>query len=86
MEEGRGGRVFLVGPSSERCDHSLVGGKAKNLWLLGRQVECQVPAWFCITTEAFSFFVQVRSKVSLKRFLPILCKERLSLATYKPAQ
>ena len=30
MEEGGGGRVILVDPRSECCEHSLVGGKAKN--------------------------------------------------------
>ena len=50
---------LIFDPSSDQCDHALVGGKARNLWLLGRQVQCSVPQWFCITTQAFTEFVQV---------------------------
>jgi len=51
--------TYVVGPSSEHCNHILVGGKARNLWLLGQRVACPVPPWFCVTTEAFSLFVEV---------------------------
>ena len=54
---------LILEPSSERCEHALVGGKARNLWLLGRQVQCKVPQWFCITTEAFTQFVEVHVHV-----------------------
>lgn len=50
----------IVDYLSDTCDSSLVGGKARNLWLLGRLVECKVPQWYCVTTEGFSQFVQVR--------------------------
>ena len=53
--------TYIVDPTSECCDHGLVGGKARNLWLLGKKVECQVPPWFCITTQAFDFFVEVKA-------------------------
>lgn len=53
---------FVVDVTSDTCESSLVGGKAKNLWRLSGLVDgtcARVPAWFCITTEAFSCFVQV---------------------------
>ena len=50
---------LILDPSSKQCEHALVGGKARNLWLLGKQVQCRVPQWFCITTEAFTKFVEV---------------------------
>ena len=52
-------QITILDPSSEQCDHYLAGGKARNLWLLGRRVQCQVPQWFCVTTEAFGQFVEV---------------------------
>ena len=30
---------LILDPSSQQCDHALVGGKARNLWLLGRRVQ-----------------------------------------------
>ena len=51
--------LYLREPSSNTCDHFLVGGKARNLWLLGRQVDCPVPSWFAITTTAFTAYTQV---------------------------
>lgn len=54
---------LIVEPSSDRCDHALAGGKARNLWLLEKQVQCRVPPWFCISTEAFSQFVEVGVQV-----------------------
>jgi pyruvate,water dikinase len=43
--------------SPNNNDISLVGGKAKNLWLLGRQVEeAPVPPWFVLTTDAFTAY------------------------------
>lgn len=52
---------FIIDALSESCDHSLVGGKARNLWLLGKRVPAsRVPDWYCVTTEAFTQFIQVR--------------------------
>ena len=51
--------LYLREPSSNTCDHFLVGGKARNLWLLGRQVDCPVPSWFAVTTTAFTAYTQV---------------------------
>ncbi len=60
-DEGKA--TLIVDPFFVTCEHRLVGGKGRNLWLLGQQVSCQVPEWFCVTTEAFDCFVQVgRSK------------------------
>ena len=50
-------------PCSETCEGSLVGGKAKNLWLLGQKVAAApVPPWFVLTTEAFASFLHVRNE------------------------
>ncbi|XP_064399663.1 rifampicin phosphotransferase-like isoform X2 [Halichondria panicea] len=50
---------IIIDSFSESCDHSLVGGKARNLWLLGKRVPAsRVPDWFCVTTEAFTQFIQ----------------------------
>ena len=57
-----GEEPFVVDFTSDSCESSLVGGKAKNLWRLSGLVDgtsAKVPAWFCITTKAFSCFVQV---------------------------
>ena len=51
--------VFVKDAESVSCDHALVGGKARNLWLLGRLVGCPVPRWFALTTAAFTRFVEV---------------------------
>ena len=59
MQDNKAENVFFIDPTSESCSHQLVGGKARNLWLLGRMVTCKVPPWFCITTEAFGLFVEV---------------------------
>lgn len=49
---------YFRGPCSESCEGNLVGGKAKNLWLLGRKVTAApVPHWFVLTTEAFTSFL-----------------------------
>ena len=46
--------------ASEKCSPSVVGGKAHNLWKLGRSLQdCKVPPWFCLTTEAFQLFIKV---------------------------
>ena len=57
MEEGG----LIVDYRSEDCKSSQVGGKAYNLWRLGKSLleDCQVPAWFCLTTQAFDLFLQV---------------------------
>ena len=60
MEEKEERGVYIVDTTSEQCWQHLMGGKARNLWRLSREVQCQVPQWFCITTEAFSLFIQVR--------------------------
>ena len=54
---------FIVDSSSpEGCvGHSSVGGKARNLWLLGGLAGCKVPDWFCVSAEGFDCFLQVRS-------------------------
>lgn len=51
---------YYRGPLSESCEGNLVGGKAKNLWLLGQQVQCPVPPWFALTTAAFTAYLNVR--------------------------
>ena len=52
---------YFRGPCSESCEGNLVGGKAKNLWLLGKKVTAApVPHWFVLTTEAFTSFLFVR--------------------------
>ncbi len=54
--------TLIIDALSESCDHSLAGGKARNLWLLGKRVPTsQVPPWYCVTTEAFAQFVQVHT-------------------------
>ena len=51
--------MYLLEPSSPSCPARLAGGKGRNLWLLGRGEDCQVPPWFCVTTDSFSSFVEV---------------------------
>jgi len=54
------GAALIVDSLSVSCDHGLVGGKARNLWLLGQRVrESRVPDWFCVSTQAFTQFIQV---------------------------
>ena len=60
---GEGGAVFLLDPSSPSCPGHLAGGKGHNLWELGRMERCQVPPWFCVTTDAFSAFVEVSERL-----------------------
>lgn len=50
---------WILHYQSESCEHSLVGGKARNLWLLGRLVDCPVPPWFVVTTSSFDAFINV---------------------------
>ena len=59
--EGRkdSGVCLLLNPSSPSCPSHLVGGKGHNLWELGRMERCHVPPWFCITTDAFTTFIEV---------------------------
>ena len=59
MARGREGGACLVDQSSPSCPSQLVGGKGHNLWVLGSMEGCQVPDWFCITTDAFSTFIEV---------------------------
>ena len=59
MARGREGWACLVDQSSPSCPSQLVGGKGHNLWVLGSMEGCQVPDWFCITTDAFSTFIEV---------------------------
>ena len=63
---------LILDSSSDRCEHALVGGKARNLWLLGRQVQCRVPRWFCVTTQAFTRFVEVCRQIYLPTYLKII--------------
>ena len=59
-EDGGDGRgLLLLDPSSPSCPAHLAGGKGHNLWELGRMAGCLVPPWFCITTDAFSSFIEV---------------------------
>ena len=60
---GEGGAVFLLDPSSPSCPGHLAGGKGHNLWELGRMERCQVPPWFCVTTDAFNAFVEVSERL-----------------------
>ena len=55
------GEGMLVDFGSEACSSSSVGGKAYNLWRLGRSLleGCKVPPWFCLTTQAFQHYLQV---------------------------
>lgn len=55
-----GVKNMIVDFRSEDCKSSFAGGKAYNLWKLGRRLEkCKVPPWFCLTTDAFQLFIQV---------------------------
>ena len=53
-------RVFITDGQSDTCPQALVGGKARNLWMLGQLVNCSVPPWFAVTTDAFTRFMQVK--------------------------
>ena len=60
MEGGREEEAsMLLDKSSPSCPSHLAGGKGHNLWVLGSMEGCQVPDWFCITTNAFSAFIEV---------------------------
>ena len=62
-EGGReGGADLLLDLASPSCPSHMVGGKGHNLWVLGSMEGCQVPDWFCITTNAFSTFIEVYSE------------------------
>lgn len=53
---------LILDDASEKCDSSLVGGKAHNLWELKNRLshqQCLVPPWFCVTTSAFQQFIKV---------------------------
>lgn len=52
---------LLLDQTSLSCPAHLVGGKGHNLWELGQMEGCQVPAWFCITTNAFNTFIEVNN-------------------------
>ena len=56
---GEEGSCLLLDHTSSSCPASLAGGKGHNLWELGRIEGCQVPEWFCITTDAFTAFIEV---------------------------
>ena len=66
--------TYFRDAQSQACEHALVGGKARNLWLLGRLVDCPVPSWFSVTTDAFGAFIKV--------FCVELCGLRSRLATH----
>ena len=58
--------LYIVGRDVPNCSKRLVGGKAVNLWHLGKTLQgfekasdVEVPQWFALTTEAFSLFVKV---------------------------
>ena len=58
--------LYILGPNVPNCSKRLVGGKAVNLWHLGKKLQdfeksadVKVPQWFALTTEAFSLFVKV---------------------------
>ena len=53
-----GGMCLLLDQASHSCPSRLAGGKGHNLWVLGSMPGCQVPDWFCITTNAFSTFIE----------------------------
>ena len=76
---------LILDPSSQQCDHALVGGKARNLWLLGRRVQCsQVPQWFCITTNAFTKFIEVSTQLRNYTHLAFYISLSLSLSHPSP--
>ena len=50
---------LLLDQNSPSCPSHLAGGKGHNLWVLGSMEGCTVPDWFCITTDAFSAFIEV---------------------------
>lgn len=52
-------QLYHRDPHSVDCEPHAVGGKARNLWLLGKQVDCPVPDWFVLTTTAFTAFLNV---------------------------
>lgn len=60
-----GGACLLLDQSSPDCPSHLSGGKGHNLWVLGSMNGCQVPEWFCITTNAFSAFIEVWTMYTL---------------------
>ena len=65
--------VFVKDAASEICPHALVGGKARNLWLLGKLVSCRVPPWFAVTTDSFTYFVEVRKTQEEWIILLLVC-------------
>ena len=58
---GEGELLILDGQAPECPPGGAVGGKARNLWLMGGMLECRVPEWFCITTAAFNQFCTVNT-------------------------
>ncbi|CAI8037287.1 Prodigiosin synthesizing transferase PigC [Geodia barretti] len=52
---------LLLDQNSPSCPSHLAGGKGHNLWVLGSMEGCTVPDWFCITTDAFSTFIEANN-------------------------
>jgi len=59
--------------------HKLVGGKALNLAIIGKELHLPIPAGFVITTNAFYYFIEFNDlRKSIDEVLVKLDIERLS--------